>query len=95
MTKTKKSLWFKKLYDEFSLVRKQAKKYTEKEINKTIILTGSMIPIVGFSISDAAFNLGYSIASFGYIKYGVYICMNGGLFGYDEVDKNTELLRFE
>lgn len=30
------SQWFKKLYDEFTPVRKEAKKYTEKEINKSI-----------------------------------------------------------
>jgi L-asparaginase len=68
---------------------------TKMKIFKKVILTGSMIPIVGFSISDAAFNLGYSIASFKSVDIGVYICMNGGIFNYDEVNKNTELLRFE
>ncbi len=68
---------------------------SKNKIEKKIILTGSMIPIVGFSVSDAAFNLGYSIASFDNIKTGVYICMNGGIFDYNEVNKNTELLRFE
>ena len=63
--------------------------------SKKIILTGSMIPIVGFSVSDAAFNLGYSIGSFSNIDKGVYICMNGGIFNYKDVEKNTELLRFE
>jgi len=64
-------------------------------INKKVILTGAMIPIVGFSVSDASFNLGYSLASFGSVKPGVYLCMNGGIFKADEVEKNTELLRFE
>lgn len=68
---------------------------SKNKIEKKIILTGSMIPIIGFSLSDAAFNLGYSIASFDNVKTGVYICMNGGIFDYDEVNKNTELLRFE
>ena len=67
----------------------------KNNIEKKIILTGSMIPIIGFSVSDAAFNLGYSIASFGSIKNGVHICMNGGIFNYEEVNKNIELLRFE
>lgn len=67
----------------------------KKAYKKKIILTGSMVPVVGFSISDAAFNLGYSIASFGQINNGVYICMNGGIFKSNEVSKNTELLRFE
>lgn len=67
----------------------------ENVLNKKIILTGSMIPIIGFSVSDAAFNLGYSIAMFSSLKSGVYICMNGGIFKHNEIEKNTELLRFE
>lgn len=63
--------------------------------NKKVILTGSMIPIIGFSVSDAAFNLGYSISAFSGIESGVYICMNGGIFKQDEIEKNAELLRFE
>lgn len=70
--------------------------FIKKEgINKKVILTGAMIPIIGFSISDAGFNLGYSLASFAAIKPGVYLCMNGGIFKPSEVEKNTELLRFE
>jgi len=68
----------------------------EKEnISKKIIITGAMVPIVGFSISDAGFNLGYSLGSFNGVEDGVYLCMNGGVFKADEVEKNTELLRFE
>lgn len=63
--------------------------------NKKIIITGSMIPITGFSTSDAGFNLGYSIASFGSIKPGVYLSMNGGIFTSIEVEKNVDLFRFE
>lgn len=68
---------------------------SKEGMNKKIIMTGAMIPIVGFSISDAAFNLGYSLASFNSIKPGVYICMNGGVFEINEVEKNTEVFRFE
>ena len=67
----------------------------KKALKKKIVLTGSMVPIAGFSVSDAAFNLGYSIASFEHLNTGVYICMNGGIFKSNEVEKNTELLRFE
>ena len=67
----------------------------EEKLNKKIIITGAMIPIIGFSISDAGFNLGFSIAAFDSIKPGVYICMNGGIFKPDEVEKNVDLLRFE
>ena len=34
--KTGDSVWFKKLYDEFTPVRKQGLKYSEKEIDKSI-----------------------------------------------------------
>jgi len=63
--------------------------------DKKVILTGSMIPITGFSISDAGFNLGFAVASFGSIEPGVYLSMNGGIFHSSEVEKNVELFRFE
>ena len=62
---------------------------------KKVILTGSMIPVIGFAASDAGFNLGFAIASFDNIEVGVYISMNGGIFKANEVTKNTEDLRFE
>ena len=67
----------------------------KEKVSKKIIITGAMVPIAGFSISDAAFNLGYSLVSFDSIKQGVYLCMNGGIFNADDVEKNTDLLRFE
>lgn len=63
--------------------------------NKKIILTGSMVPIIGFAASDAGFNLGFAIASFTSVEPGVYLSMNGGIFKSDEVAKNVDLLRFE
>lgn len=63
--------------------------------DKKIILTGSMIPITGFTTSDAGFNLGYTIASFASIEPGIYLSMNGGIFHASEVEKNVELFRFE
>lgn len=63
--------------------------------DKKIIITGSMIPLTGFSSSDAGFNLGYVIASFNSIDPGVYLSMNGGIFTSSEVEKNIELFRFE
>lgn len=63
--------------------------------DKKIILTGSMIPLTGFSTSDAGFNLGYAVASFVSIEPGVYLSMNGGIFTSNEVEKNAELFRFE
>ena len=54
-----------------------------------------MVPIAGFSVSDAGFNLGFAIASFKNVEPGIYIAMNGGIFDYEEIKKNTEILRFE
>jgi L-asparaginase len=51
-----------------------------KRKDQIIILTGSMIPITGFSPSDAPFNLGYSLASVKTLTPGVYVCMNGQIF---------------
>ena len=63
--------------------------------NKKIIFTGSMIPITGFSASDAGFNLGFATASFTSLQPGVYLSMNGGIFKPHEISKNVELFRFE
>lgn len=75
----------------------QTAEFLDKNLatDKKIVITGSMVPVVGFSASDAPFNLGYSVGSFQSIEPGVYICMNGGIFKYNEIAKNTELLRFE
>lgn len=76
---------------------KQTAEFVEKQqlSDKKVVLTGSMIPITGFTTSDAGFNLGYVIASFSGIEPGVYLSMNGGIFGASEVAKNEELFRFE
>ena len=63
--------------------------------DKKVILTGSMIPITGFTTSDAGFNLGFAAASFAYIERGVYLSMNGGIFSSNEIEKNEDLFRFE
>lgn len=60
------------------------------EINndKTIILTGSFIPLKGFTPSDAPFNLGYAMAKIENLKPGIYICMNARTFKPEEVIKS-------
>lgn len=75
----------------------QTAKYLEEQAisGKTIVLTGSMVPITGFTTSDAGFNLGFAVASFNNLEPGVYISMNGGVFNADEVAKNPDLFRFE
>ncbi len=65
-----------------------------KRKDQVIILTGSMIPITGFSPSDAPFNLGYSMAALKTLKSGVYVCMNGQIFNPKEVLKRLSEGKF-
>lgn len=60
-----------------------------KILNKTIVLTGAMIPYAFGSSSDGFFNLGSSIAFSQTLSPGVYISMNGRYFDWDNVKKNT------
>lgn len=62
--------------------------------NKTIILTGAMIPYK-FGSSDGLFNLGSALAFTQVLPAGVYIAMNGKYFEADKVRKNTEKGEFE
>jgi L-asparaginase len=65
-----------------------------KNKNKVIIFTGSMIPLVGFSPSDAPFNLGFSIAKSQELSNGIYVCMNGKIFSPKEIVKTLSEGRF-
>ena len=65
-----------------------------KRKDQVIILTGSMIPFIGFSPSDAPFNLGYALASVKTLNPGIYVCMNGQIFNPNEVVKNISEGRF-
>ena len=62
--------------------------------DKTIILTGAMIPIK-FGSSDGLFNLGSAMSFVQVLEPGVYITMNGRYFNYDNVRKNKKLGVFE
>jgi L-asparaginase len=62
---------------------------------KTVMLVGAMIPLKGFSPSDAGFNLGFAIAHLMREQPGIHIAMNGQLFTPANVRKNTEKTRFE
>jgi L-asparaginase len=66
----------------------------EARLEKTIVLTGAMVPYV-FSSSDAVFNLGSAVTAVQVLPYGVYIAMNGRVFAWDKVRKNRELGVFE
>jgi L-asparaginase len=58
-----------------------------KSKEKIIIFTGSMVPLSTFANSDAAFNLGFSIAEIFHLEPGIYVCMNGRIFSPDEIAK--------
>jgi L-asparaginase len=62
--------------------------------NKTIVLTGAMVPYK-FGSSDGLFNLGSALAFVQVLKTGVYIAMNGKIFEADKVQKNTDKGEFE
>lgn len=62
--------------------------------NKTVILTGAMIPIK-FGSSDGLFNLGSALSFIQVIDPGIYITMNGRYFKWDNVRKNKKLGIFE
>lgn len=62
--------------------------------NKTIILTGAMIPIK-FGSSDGLFNLGSALAFVQALPAGVYVAMNGRYFHWNNVRKNKQTGVFE
>ncbi len=62
--------------------------------NKTIVLTGAMIPYK-FGSSDGLFNLGSALAFVQTLPKGVYIAMNGKCFSWDNVRKNRKTGQFE
>jgi L-asparaginase len=66
----------------------------KSKLNKTIVLTGAMIPYK-FGSSDGLFNLGSALGFVQSLPPGVYIAMNGRCFDYDKVRKNKETGIFE
>lgn len=61
---------------------------------KTIVLTGAMVPYA-FGSSDGLFNLGSALSFVQTLPAGVYIAMNGRCFPWDDVRKNRETGVFE
>ena len=61
---------------------------------KTVVLTGAMIPYA-FGSSDGLFNLGSALSFAQVLPPGVYIAMNGQHFAWDKVRKNRETGVFE
>ncbi|MCR6719674.1 MAG: asparaginase [Chitinophagaceae bacterium] len=67
---------------------------SEKVKNKTVVLTGAMIPIK-FGSSDGLFNLGSALAFAQTLPHGVYVAMNGRFFHAHNVRKNKQTGVFE
>ena len=63
--------------------------------NKTIVLTGAMIPYAFGTSSDGFFNLGSALAFAQTLSPGVYVVMNGRYFDWSNVRKNRQTGNFE
>ena len=63
-------------------------------LDKTIVLTGAMIPYK-FGSSDGLYNLGGALAFAQALPHAVYIVMNGRCFDWDRVEKNRKSGTFE
>lgn len=73
----------------------QTAQYLAERIkDKTIVLTGAMIPFV-FGSSDGLFNLGSALAFAQILPHGVYVAMNGRYFTAYNVRKNKSTGVFE
>ena len=71
-----------------------AQQLGKANLNKTIVLTGAMVPYK-FGSSDGLFNLGSALAFVQTLPKGVYVVMNGKYFNCDNVRKNKASGIFE
>jgi L-asparaginase len=71
-----------------------ARALAEGVADKTVVLTGAMIPYA-FGSSDGLFNLGSALSFAQVLPPGIYIAMNGQCFPWDHVRKNKETGIFE
>jgi len=71
-----------------------ARKLGTVGLNKTIVLTGAMVPYAIIE-SDALFNLGFALAAAQCSPPGVYVAMNGQVWPWDRAHKNKLLGVFE
>ncbi|MBU3676065.1 MAG: asparaginase [Chitinophagaceae bacterium] len=66
----------------------------QEGLNKTIVITGAMIPYT-FGSSDGLFNMGSAMAFVQTLPQGVYLAMNGRFYPANAVRKNKETGYFE
>ena len=71
-----------------------ARLLAERVRDKTIVLTGAMVPYT-FGSSDGLFNLGSALAFVQVLPPGIYVAMNGRYFNWDNVRKNKKTGEFE
>jgi len=71
-----------------------ARVLAEASLDKTIVLTGAMIPY-RFGSSDGLFNISGALAFAQVLPTGVYIAMNGCYFHWERVFKNKKSGIFE
>ncbi len=71
-----------------------ARRLAAKIQNKTVVLTGAMVPYK-FGSSDGLFNLGSALAFVQTLPAGVYVAMNGCYFPAERVHKNRQTGFFE
>ena len=74
-------------------IKETARMLQEANLQKTIVLTGAMIPYK-FGSSDGLFNLGSAIAFAQTLPHGVYIAMNGRYFDPKQVRKDKKTGEF-
>ena len=72
-----------------------AEAIAKAKLDKTIILTGAMVPYEFGSSSDGFFNLGCALSFVQTFEKGVYITMHGKYFNWNEVKKNNKKGIFE
>lgn len=75
-------------------MERTARYLAPRVLNKTVILTGAMVPYK-FGSSDGQFNLGSALAYAQVLSIGVYVVMNGRFFQWDNVRKNKKAGFFE
>ena len=63
--------------------------------DKTIVLTGAMIPYAFGTSSDGFFNLGSALAFVQTLPVGIYVAMHGRYFHWKNVRKNRQTGVFE
>lgn len=64
-------------------------------VDKTVVLSGAMIPYAFGTSSDGFFNLGSALAFAQTLPHGIYVSMNGRFFAWDTVRKNRKTGYFE